>query len=70
MAKNTGEGYRKGSVEERSQVKNRKTGKWTKRSREEDSENAGQFTEVKKDGEPFKGVAQEPDERRSDDEDE
>lgn len=66
MAKNTGEGHRIGSVDDRTQIKNPKTGKWTKRNRVEDSENAGQFQEVKQDGEPFKGVAQEPDERRTD----
>lgn len=67
MAKNTGEGYREGSVDDRTQVKNPKNDKWIKRDREEGSENRGQFTEVKKDGEPFKGVAKEPDERRTDD---
>lgn len=57
MGKNTGEGYRKGSVDDRTQVENTKTGNWVKRNREED-------------GEPFKGVAQEPDERRRTDDDE
>jgi hypothetical protein len=52
MAKNTGEGYRKGSVNDRSQVKNSKTGQWVKRDTE-----TGEFIEVKQDGEPFKGVA-------------
>lgn len=65
MAKNTGEGYRKGAVDERTQVKNPQTDKWTKRNREEDSKEKGQFMDVKKDGEAFKGVAAEPDERRS-----
>ncbi|MGI8669864.1 MAG: hypothetical protein ACR2J3_08445 [Aridibacter sp.] len=68
MAKNTGEGYRKGSVDDRSQVKNPKNDKWIKRDREEGSKELGQFMEVKKDGESFKGVAEEPDERRNDDE--
>lgn len=65
MAKNTGEGHRIGSVDERTQVKNPKTDKWVKRNREDGSKERGQFMEVKKDGEPFKGVASEPDERRS-----
>ncbi len=69
MAKNTGEGYRKGSVDDRSQVKNPKNDKWIKRNREEGSKERGQFMEVKKDGESYKGVAEEPDERRTDDED-
>ncbi len=68
MAKNTGEGHRKGSVDDRSQVKNPQNDKWIKRNREEGSDKRGQFQEVKKDGEPFKGVAEEPDERRSKDE--
>ena len=64
MATNTGKGYRKGSVDNRTQVKNEKTGKYIKRNRDADSEQDGEFMEVKKDGEPFKGVAVEPDERR------
>ena len=59
MAKNTGEGYRKGSVNDRSQVQNSKTGQWVKRDTE-----TGEFIEVKQDGEPFKGVAKEVDDRR------
>ena len=65
MAKNTGEGRRIGSIDERTQVKNPKSDKWTKRNREEGSKERGQFMDVKKDGEPFKGVAQEADERRT-----
>lgn len=64
MAKNTGEGHRIGTVKNRTQVKNEKTGKYVKRNRDEDSEQDGEFIEVKKDGEPFKGVAEEPDKRR------
>jgi hypothetical protein len=64
MAKNTGEGHRKGAVDNRTQVKNPKTDKYVKRNRDEESEHNGEFMEVKKDGEPFKGVADEPDERR------
>ncbi|NCC05856.1 MAG: hypothetical protein EOM37_17865 [Proteobacteria bacterium] len=59
MAKNTGEGYRKGSVNDRSQVQNPKTGQWGKRDTE-----TGKFMDVKEDGEPFKGVAKEVDDRR------
>ena len=51
MAKNTGKGYRKGAVAKRSQVRNPKTGLWTKR----DSK-TGQFTSVKKTGGSFKGI--------------
>ena len=68
MAKNTGDDHRKGSVDDRTQVKNPATGHWTKRNREEGSANAGQFMDVKSDGEPFKGVAKEPDGRRRPDE--
>lgn len=59
MAKNTGEGYRKGSVNDRSQVQNPKTGQWVKRDTE-----TGKFMDVKEDGEPFKGVAKEVDDRK------
>jgi hypothetical protein len=59
MAKNTDEGYRKGSVNDRSQVQNPKTGQWVKRDTE-----TGKFMDVKEDGEPFKGVAKEVDDRR------
>lgn len=54
MARNTGDGYRKGAVKDRSQVENPKTGQWVKR----DSD-TGRFIDVKKDGEPFKGVRKE-----------
>lgn len=64
MARNTGDEHRIGSVDDRSQVKNSATGKWIKRNRDEDSDEAGQFMDVKSDGEPFKGVAKEPDGRR------
>jgi hypothetical protein len=55
MATNTGEGYRIGSVDERTQVA-RPDGHWTKRDRRD-----GRFMDVKSDEEPFKGVAREPD---------
>lgn len=60
MATNTGRGSRKGSVCDRTQVKNPQNENWTKRDREN-----GQFMDVKTGGKPFKGVAKEPDKRRS-----
>lgn len=60
MASNTGEGYRKGSVNDRTQVHNPKTNTWVKRDTE-----TGKFMDGKSDGTPFKGVAREPDKRRS-----
>jgi hypothetical protein len=60
MAKNTGEGYRKGAVNDRTQVQNPKNDNWTKRDVE-----SGQFIDQKQDGTPFKGVAKEKDDRRS-----
>jgi hypothetical protein len=63
MARNTGDDHRTGSVTDRTQVFNEATGKWTKRDRS-DGEDAGEFMDVKQDGEPFKGVAKEPDGRR------
>ncbi len=54
MAKNTGQDFRRGAERDRSQVKNTKTGDWTKRD-----DRTGQFTEVKRDGTPFKGVRRE-----------
>jgi hypothetical protein len=54
MAKNTGDGYRRGEVKDRSQVYNPKTDTWTKRDRE-----TGRFMDGKEDGEPFKGVRKE-----------
>lgn len=54
MAKNTGENFRRGAERKRSQVRNPTTGDWTKRN-----DATGQFTEVKRDGKPFKGVRRE-----------
>jgi hypothetical protein len=54
MAKNTNKGYRKGTVADRTQVKNPRTGLWTKRDG-----STGQFTAVKKDAGSFKGVKRE-----------
>lgn len=60
MATNTGNGYRKGSVKDRTQTQT-DDGTWVKRDREN-----GQFTDVKEaDEQPFKGVAKEVDDRRS-----
>ena len=60
MAKNTGKGYRKGAVDDRTQLDlDPKIGKFVKRDRE-----TGRFTDIKEDNEPFKGVAKEPDRRQ------
>lgn len=64
MAKNTGKGSREGSVTNRTQVKNPQTGDYVKRNENKESRKTGEFMAVKKDGEPFKGVAKEPDKRR------
>ena len=53
MATNTGKGFRRGAVKNRSQVKNTKTGKWTKRGA------GGRFVNQKADSAPFKGVSKE-----------
>lgn len=57
MAKNTGEGYRRGAVTGRTQMQ-RPDGNWQKRN-----EGNGQLMGVKNDGTPWKGVAKEPDGR-------
>lgn len=57
MARNTGSGYRIGSVTGRTQFE-RPDGHWQKRD-----ERSGQFMTVKDDGTKFKGVAREPDGR-------
>ena len=60
MAKNTGKGSRIGSVDDRTQFKT-PSGHSAKRDTE-----TGQIMDVKtSDKKPFKGVAQEPDKRRS-----
>ncbi len=59
MAKNTGENFRIGSVKDRSQVQNPRTGLFVKRN-----DATGQFAAVKTGGGPFKGVARERDGRR------
>ena len=53
-ATNTGNGFRRGAVRDRSQVQNPQTGNWTKRDA-----TTGQFMQQKKDGTPFKGVRRE-----------
>ncbi len=58
MATNTGEGYRKGAVKERTQIRDG-SGHWNKRDRA-----TGEFMDQKADTEPFKGVAKEPDRRQ------
>ena len=64
MAKNTGDGSRKGAVKDRTQIENPRTSQWVERDEERGSSSRGEFTNVKEDGRPFKGVAKEPDNRR------
>jgi len=64
MAKNTGKGFRKGAVDNRTQVENPKTTDWTKRNEDPQSKHDGEFMDNKQDGKPFNGVAKEPDKRR------
>ena len=64
MAKNTGNNSRKGSVDNRTQVENPKTDQYVKRNQDADSSHNGEFMDVKQDGDKFKGVAEEPDDRR------
>lgn len=59
MATNTGKGYRRGSVDDRTQLQNPKNDNWTKRDTD-----TGRFMDQKGDGKPFKGVAREVDDRR------
>lgn len=54
MAKNTGKNHRSGAVSDRSQLRNPKTGLWTKRD-----SGSGQFKAVKKTGGSFKGIRRE-----------
>lgn len=49
-----GDGHRNGAVKHRSQVINPKTDQWVKRDVD-----TGKFMDVKKDGNPFKGVRKE-----------
>ena len=57
MAKNTGDGYRRGAVTGRTQFQ-LPDGNWMKRD-----ERTGQFMDRKESPGPFKGVAKEPDGR-------
>lgn len=50
----SGDNHRNGMVKGRSQAYNPKTEQWVKRDAE-----TGQFMDVKKDGNPFKGVRKE-----------
>jgi hypothetical protein len=60
MATNTGKGFRKGAERDRSQLDlDPKNGKFVKRDGK-----TGEFTDIKEDNKPFKGVAQEPDHRK------
>lgn len=60
MAKNTGKNFRKGSVDDRTQLNlDEEKGKFVKRDT-----TTGRFTDLKEDDKPFKGVAEEPDKRR------
>jgi hypothetical protein len=54
MAKNTGKGFRRGDIRDRSQSYNKVTKTWTKRDT-----GTGEFMDGKKGGEPFKGVRRE-----------
>ena len=59
MDKNTGNNHRVGSVTNRTQVQNPKTGLFVKRN-----DSTGRFAAVKTSGGSFKGVAHERDGRR------
>ena len=62
MAKNTGKNYRKGTIDNRTQLDlDPKKGKFVKRDT-----TSGRFMDLKQNDRPFKGVAQEPDDRRED----
>jgi len=65
MAKNTGNDSRKGAVTGRTQTRNPVTKQWVERDEGKSSSAKGEFKNVKEDGKPFKGVAKEPDKRRS-----
>ncbi len=54
MAKNTGRGFRRGAVRQRSQTRNPRSGNWVKRDGR-----TGQFIDGKADNQPFKGVRKE-----------
>ena len=60
MATNTGHGSRKGSVKNRTQSENPQNENFTKRDT-----STGEFMDQKQGGAAFKGVAKEPDGRRT-----
>ena len=63
MAKNTDKGFRKGAVDDRSQLNlDSKRGKYVKRDLK-----TGEFIDLKDDDKPFKGVVKEPDGRKHQD---
>jgi hypothetical protein len=59
MAKNTGNGFRRGSVDDRTQFQ-APNGNFVKRDT-----GSGRFMDQKSGGSPFKGIAREKDGRRS-----
>ena len=59
MAKNTGNGFRRGSVDDRTQFQ-APNGNFVKRDA-----GSGRFMDQKSGGSPFKGIAREKDGRRS-----
>jgi hypothetical protein len=54
VAKNTGHGFRRGAVVNRTQVRNTRMSSWIKRNG-----STGQFMDGKSDGTPFKGIRRE-----------
>ena len=64
MARHIGTGSRMGAVSGRTQIENPATGDWVKRDESKDSSHRGEV-DVKEDGKPFKGVANQPDGRRT-----
>lgn len=58
MAKNTNQGFRRGSVDNRTQTQT-PNGNWVKQDTD-----TGRFMDQKQEGTPFKGVAKETDGRR------
>jgi hypothetical protein len=60
VARNTGRGFRRGSLDNRHQVPSRQDSNWTKRHTE-----TGRFVARERGGEVFKGVSQMPDRRRT-----
>jgi len=56
VARNTGEGYRRGEVRDRFQTYNPVTDQWAKHDAE-----TGKIMDVKRDGTPFKGVRKDVD---------